>query len=80
MKSTVKVFSSPFCVYCSALKQFLTEHNIEFKEFDVSQDEKARDEMIEKSKQMAIPVVEINGEIIIGFDKNKIVKILGIKE
>ncbi|MBU0547086.1 MAG: glutaredoxin domain-containing protein [Patescibacteria group bacterium] len=80
MKNTVKVFSSPFCVYCSVLKQFLTEHNIGFEEFDVSQDAKARDEMIEKSKQMAIPVVEINGEIIIGFDKNKIVELLGMKE
>jgi len=80
MKNTVKVFSSPFCIYCSSLKQFLTEHNVEFKDFDVSQDEKARDEMIEKSKQMAIPVVEINGETIVGFDKNKIVELLGIKE
>ena len=80
MKNTVKVFSSSFCIACSALKQFLTEHGVEFEELDVFQDEKARDEMIEKSKQMILPVVEINGEIIVGFDKKKIVELLGIKE
>jgi glutaredoxin-like YruB-family protein len=80
MKNTVRIFSSPFCITCSALKEFLTEHSIKFEELDVFQDEKARDEMIEKSKQMILPVVEINGEIIVGFDKKKIVDLLGIKE
>ena len=80
MANKIKVFSSPFCAYCTALKEFLKEHNIEFEEFDVSQDDKARDEMIEKSKQMAIPVTEIDGEIVIGFDRGKIINLLGIKE
>ncbi len=76
----IRVFSSPFCIYCSTLKQFLKEHNIEFEELDVSEDEKAREEMIEKSKQMAIPVMEIDGEIIVGFDKKRISELLGIKD
>jgi glutaredoxin-like YruB-family protein len=80
MVNKVKVFSSPFCAYCTALKEFLKDRNIEFEEFDVSQDDKARDEMIEKSKQMAIPVTEIDGEIVIGFDREKIINLLGIKE
>jgi len=62
------------------LKQFFKEHNIEFEEVDISQDEKARDEMIERTGQMEVPVVEINGEMIVGFDKKKILKNLNLKE
>lgn len=76
----VKIFSTPFCTYCVSLKQFLKEHNIEFEEIDVSQDKVAQEEMIKKSGQMGVPVVEIDGEIIIGFNKNKIVELLNIKE
>jgi len=76
----VKLFVTPACPYCFTLKEFFKEHNIEFKEIDVSQDEKAREEMIKKSKQMGVPVVEIDGEIVIGFDKEKISKLLNIKD
>ena len=74
----VKVYTTPACPYCFTLKEFLKEHNIKFEEFDVSQDEKARDEMIKKSGKMEAPIVEIDGQI--GFDKEKIVKLLNIKE
>lgn len=76
----VKVFSTPTCPYCVTLKEFFKEHNIEFEDIDVSQDEKARDEMVEKSGQMGVPVVDINGEIVIGFDKEKISQLLKITE
>jgi len=76
----VKVFSTPTCPYCVTLKEFFKEHNIEFEDIDVSQDEKARDEMIEKSGQMGVPVVDINGEIVVGFDKEKISQLLKISE
>ncbi len=76
----VKVFSTPFCIYCVSLKQFLKEHNIEFEEVDVSKDKIAQEEMIKKSGQMGVPVVEIDGEIIVGFNKNKISELLNIKE
>jgi len=76
----VKVFSTPACPYCVTLKEFLKERNIEFEDIDVSQDKKASDEMIEKSGQMGVPVVEIDGEIVIGFDKEKISKLLNIKD
>ena len=79
-QSKIRVFSSPMCPYCETLKSFLKQHNIEFEAIDVSEDEKARDEMIEKSGQMGVPVIEIDGEIIVGFDKEKICKILKIKE
>jgi len=76
----IKVFSTPFCIYCVSLKQFLKEHNIEFEEVDVSKDKVAQEEMIKKSGQMGVPVVEIDGEIIVGFDKNKISELLKIKD
>lgn len=76
----IKVFSTQACPYCVTLKEFLKEHNIEFEEFDVSEDEKAREEMIEKSGQMGVPVIEIDGQIVVGFNKEKIVELLKIKE
>jgi len=76
----VKIFLTATCPYCHTLKAFLDEKGIEYEDIDVAADEKARDEMIEKSGQMGVPVVEIDGEIVIGFDKEKIVKLLNIKE
>ena len=76
----VKVFSTPVCPYCYTLKEFLKENNIEFKDIDVSQDEKEQKRMVEKSGQMAVPVVEIDGEMVIGFDREKICKLLNIEE
>ena len=73
----VKLYVTPVCPYCFTLKEFLKENNVEFEEVDVSKNKKARDEMIEKSGQMGAPVVEINGEFIVGFDKGKITKLLG---
>jgi len=76
----VKLFVTPACPYCFTLKEFLKEHNIKFEEVDVSQDEKAREEMIKKSGKMEAPIIEIDGQIVVGFDKEKIVKLLNIKE
>jgi len=76
----VKVFSTPSCPYCYTLKEFLKEKGIEFEEIDVSKDEKARDEMIKKSGRLETPIVEIDGQIVVGFDKKKISEILKIKD
>ena len=76
----VRVFSTPSCPYCVTLKQFLEKYNIEFEDIDVSQDGVALDEMIEKSGQMEVPVVDIGGKFILGFDKKEITKLLKIKE
>jgi len=75
----VRLFNSPACPYCYTLKEFLKEKGIEFEEIDVSKDEKAKEEMIKKSGKMEVPVVEIDEQIIQGFDKEKIVKLLNIK-
>lgn len=76
----VIVYSTVSCPYCVTLKEFLEENNIEFEDIDVSKDEKALDEMVEKSGQMGVPVVNIDGQFIIGFDKEKITQLLNIKE
>ena len=76
----VKIFSTPTCVYCITLKKFLKEHNIEYEDIDVGQDKDALKEMIEKSGQMGVPVTEIDGQIIVGFNKEKISELLKIKE
>jgi glutaredoxin 3 len=78
--SKVRVFSTPACPYCVTLKEFLKEHGVNFEDIDVSQDKPALDEMVEKSGQMGVPVVDIDGKIIVGFDKEKIVELLNIKE
>lgn len=76
----IKVYSTPTCPYCVTLKEYLKEHNIKFEDVDVSQDEKARDEMVEKSGQMGVPVIDIDGEIVVGFEKEKISQLLKITE
>lgn len=76
----VKVYSTPSCPYCETLKEYLREKGIEFEAVDVSQDPKALDEMKEKSGQMGVPVADINGQIVIGFNKGKIKELLNIQD
>jgi len=76
---TVKVYTTPMCPYCYTLKEFLKERNIEFEDIDISKDEKVKDEIIKRSGAIGAPIIEINGEIVVGFDRAKIVKLLGIK-
>jgi glutaredoxin-like YruB-family protein len=75
----IRVFSAPGCPYCYTLKEFLKEKGFEFEDLDVSTNENAAKEMIEKSGQMGVPVVEIDGQIVVGFDKEKISQLLGIR-
>ena len=76
----IKIYSTPACPYCYTLKEFLKERGFDFEDIDVSADEKLQDEIIEKSGQMGVPVVDIDGQIIIGFSREKICKILKIED
>jgi len=76
----IRVFSTKVCPHCVVLKQFLNDNKIEFEDLDVSENEEARKEMVEKTRQMGVPVIEIDGQFVIGFDKKKISELLGIKE
>jgi glutaredoxin-like YruB-family protein len=75
---TVKVYSTPTCVYCKTLKGYLTKNNIAFENIDISKDEKELQKMIKISGQMGVPVVEIDENVIVGFDKEKIDSLLNI--
>lgn len=75
----VRIYSTPTCSYCHIAKDWFKENNIEYEEFDVSMDEEKRSELVEKTGQMAVPVIEIGDETIIGFDKNRLSELLGIK-
>ena len=76
----VRVFITPACPYCYTLKEWLKEHQVEFEDIDVAKDAEAREEMIKKSGQIGVPVVEIDGQFIIGFDKEKICQLLNIHD
>jgi glutaredoxin-like YruB-family protein len=75
----IKIYSTPTCVYCKTLKGYLKKYNFSFEEIDVSKDEKQLEEMIKNSGQMGVPVIDIDGEVIVGFDKEKIDKLLKIQ-
>ena len=75
----VKLYSTSSCPYCVALKGFLEENKIEFEYIDVSQNEESMKMIVEKTGQIGVPVIDIDGELIIGFDRKKIVELLNIK-
>lgn len=73
----IKVYTTNTCPWCVKVKNYLKSENIEFQELNVQDDMEAREEMIKKSNQMGVPVLDINNNIIIGFDKPAILKALG---
>jgi len=75
----IKIYSTPTCVYCNNLKEYLTKLNIAFEDVDVANDEKELEKMVAISGQMGVPVVEIDGNVVIGFDKEKIDELLKLK-
>ena len=78
MAKNVVVYSTPTCPYCIRAKQFLAENKIAFENYDVAADQEKADEMVKKSGQMGVPVIDIDGEMIVGFDKERIRSILGL--
>lgn len=72
----VKVYSTPTCPHCLAVKAFLKEKGVEFQDVDVSVSRESADEMIKKTGQMGVPVVDIDGKIVVGFDREKIESLL----
>ena len=64
----ITIYSTPACPYCEKAKEFLKSYNVAFEEINVAEDRQKAMEMVEKSGQMSVPVIEIDGEILIGFD------------
>jgi glutaredoxin-like YruB-family protein len=75
----VKIYTLPNCPFCRLAKQFFKENNIDFEEIDVSKDQEAAKKLIEKSGQLGVPVIEIDGKIIVGFNPEAIKEALNLK-
>ena len=80
MAKKVIIYSTEFCPWCRKTKEFFKKHNIKYKEYDVGKDSKKAEEMIKKSRQQGVPVVDIDGKIIVGFDESRLREILKIKD
>ena len=74
----VTVYRTPTCPFCKMTNEFLKKHNIEFREVNVAEDRDGAKEMIERSGQVGVPVVDIDGTVIVGFDREKIESALGM--
>jgi len=78
MDKKVVIYSTPTCHFCQMTKEFFKENNIEYTDYNVAEDAAKRQEMIEKSSQMGVPVVFVDDQMLIGFDKEKLSAALGI--
>jgi glutaredoxin 3 len=74
----ITIYSTPTCVYCNLAKTFFKTNNVIFTEYDVASNMEKRKEMIEKTGQMGVPVIDVSGEVIVGFDELKLKSLLGI--
>lgn len=75
----ITIYSTPTCVYCKSVKEYFAHHNIKFQEVDVSENEKELEKMVAISGQMGVPVIDMDGEVVIGFDRERIDEILKLK-
>ena len=73
---SITVYSTQTCPWCYKAKEFLKEKGVSYKDVDVGADQEAANEMVEKSGQMGVPVIDIDGKIIVGFDKEELEKVL----
>jgi len=73
----VTIYSTPTCHFCQAAKAFFKEEGVEYEDIDVASDAEKRQEMIELTGQMGVPVIKIGEEVIVGFDEGKVKEMLG---
>lgn len=77
MAKEVKIYTTPSCVYCKMAKDFFQKTGVSYKEIDVMNDVQGRQDMIDKSGQLGVPVIEVDGSIVVGFDKPRLQELLG---
>ena len=76
---TVKVYSTPTCPFCVMVKDWLKEKNIEFEDINLLEDQDAAKHMMEQTGQRGVPVIDVDGQFVIGFDKAKLANLLKIE-
>lgn len=74
----VIIYTSPTCIHCKSAKEFFNAHNIHYTEYDVTTNPEKRQEAVEKSGQMGVPVIFVDGELVIGFDEDRLRELLGM--
>lgn len=74
----VTIYSTPTCHFCHAAKDFFTANHIAFTDYNVASDLTKRQEMIQKSGQMGVPVIDVGGELVVGFDEDRLRELLGV--
>lgn len=77
---SVTIYTTPTCHYCHMAKEYFKEHDVEYSEKDVTKDTEARQNMIEKSGQMGVPVIEVGDQVVVGFNKKVLEDLLGENE
>lgn len=78
-KMKVRVFSTTWCVYCRMAKEFLKQKNVKFEDINIEENPEKAKEMVKLSGQTAVPVIDVDGKIIVGFDKERLKKNLRLK-
>jgi glutaredoxin 3 len=73
----VTIYTTPTCVYCKEAKSYFEESGVAYEEINVAEDLEAQQSMVQKSGQMAVPVIDVGGEIVVGFNKDKLAELLG---
>ena len=76
--SKVIIYTTPTCIFCGATKEFLKDNGINYEEVNVAADSAAAEEMIEKSGQMGVPVIDFRGNIVVGFDKPRLSELVNV--
>ncbi|MDQ5955300.1 MAG: glutaredoxin 3 [Patescibacteria group bacterium] len=79
MDKTITIYSTPTCHFCQLAKEFLSEKNIPYTNYDVSEDAAKRQEMIQMTGQLGVPVIVVNDSIMVGFDREKLAEKLGVE-
>ncbi|MDE1874832.1 MAG: NrdH-redoxin [Patescibacteria group bacterium] len=75
----VEIYSTPSCMYCGAAKDFFKKNNITYTEYNVATDQAKRSEMLEKSGQLGVPVIDVAGDIVVGYDEKLLRQLLEVK-
>lgn len=78
--SAITVYTTPTCGFCHMLKEYLTDKKIEFDTKDITTDQNAYQEILEKTSQLGVPVIDIDGTVVLGFDRPKIDAVLRDKK
>jgi glutaredoxin-like YruB-family protein len=77
MKNII-IYSTPTCTYCAAAKDFLKKHNVAYTEYNVATDVERRKEMVAKSGQLGVPVIDIDGTVLVGYEESALATAVGI--